>query len=65
AIELYATRLRGASPGPWKLASLDPEGCDLVLGETARRLEFPQRITTGEELRKTMVALAKQARDAA
>jgi putative heme iron utilization protein len=65
AIELYATRLRGAPAGQWKLASLDPEGCDLVLGETASRLEFPQRITNGEELRKMMVALVKQAREAA
>jgi putative heme iron utilization protein len=65
AIELYATRLRGAPAGQWKLASLDPEGCDLVLDEIARRLEFPQRITNGEELRKMMVALVKQAREAA
>jgi putative heme iron utilization protein len=62
AIELYATRLLGEAGGAWKIASLDPEGCDLLLGETARRLEFPQRVTAGDELRKTMVSLVKQAR---
>jgi putative heme iron utilization protein len=65
AIELYATRFLGEDPGPWKIASLDPEGCDLVLGETARRLEFPQRVTQPDELRKTMVSLVKQARECA
>jgi putative heme iron utilization protein len=65
AIELYATRLLSENAGAWKIASLDPEGCDLLLGETARRLEFPQRVMAGDELRKTMVALVKQAREAA
>lgn len=65
AIELYATRLLGEAGGAWKIASLDPEGCDLLLGETVRRLAFPQRVTSGDELRKTMVSLVKQAREAA
>src|SRR6185312_6679129 len=45
AIELYATALLGEKPGGWKIASLDPEGCDLICGEKVRRLEFPQRVT--------------------
>jgi putative heme iron utilization protein len=65
AIELYATRLLRERPGGWRIASLDPEGCDLTLGETARRLVFPQRVTGPDELRRTMVALAKQAREIA
>jgi putative heme iron utilization protein len=65
AIGLYATRLLGEDPGPWKIASLDPEGCDLILGETVRRLQFPQRVTTADELRKVMVSLVKEAREAA
>ena len=65
AIELYATRLLGEAAGAWKIASLDPEGCDLLLGEIARRLEFPQRVMASDELRKTMVSLVKQAREAA
>lgn len=63
AIGLYATKLLGAEPGDWRIASLDPEGCDLVLGETARRLEFPERVTNSGALRETMVALAKTAKE--
>ncbi len=65
AIELYAAVLLGEKPGGWKIASLDPEGCDLISGETVRRLEFPARVTQADELRKTMVLLVKQARGAA
>ena len=31
ALELYATALAGALPGPWRMAGIDPEGCDIVL----------------------------------
>ena len=62
AIELYATKLLGDGPGPWRIVSLDPEGCDLKLGKTVRRLEFPNRVTNPDELRKTMVVLVKKAR---
>ena len=65
AIELYATVLLGEKAGGWKIASLDPEGCDLISGENVRRLEFPARVTQADELRKTMVLLVKQARGAA
>lgn len=65
AIELYATILLGEKAGGWKIASLDPEGCDLIFGENVRRLEFPARVTQADELRKTMVLLVKQARGAA
>jgi putative heme iron utilization protein len=64
AIELYATVLLGEKPGGWKIASLDPEGCDLISGEIVRRLEFPGRVTQADELRKMMVLLVKQARSA-
>src|SRR5205085_2517638 len=45
AIALYATRLLDDDPGDWRVVSLDPEGCDLALGERVRRLEFPERVT--------------------
>ncbi len=63
AIELYATKLLGAVAGSWRIISLDPEGCDLILDSHVRRLEFPNRVTSSETLRKTMVALAKKARE--
>ena len=62
AIVLYATRLLGAAAGEWKIIGIDPEGCDLMAGETVRRLDFPQRITNAADLRKTLVALADKAR---
>jgi putative heme iron utilization protein len=64
AIGLYATRLLGAEAGEWKIIGIDPEGCDLMAGEAVRRLDFPQRINSPEELRKTLVALADKARRA-
>lgn len=63
AIELYATQLLGASPGPWRMISCDPEGCDLTLGEQALRLDFPERVTNPDEARKWLVALVQRARN--
>ena len=34
AIQLYATALMGARPGAWRMAGIDPEGCDLILDGT-------------------------------
>lgn len=62
AIALYATKLLGERPGPWRMIGIDPEGCDLILGDTVRRLDFPQRVTTSGALRKTLADLARQTR---
>jgi putative heme iron utilization protein len=62
AIELYATRLLDASPGTWRIVGIDPLGCELMFGETVRRLDFPQRVTTPDALRKSLVELARKAR---
>jgi heme iron utilization protein len=64
AVRLYATKLLGAPDGAWRLTGLDPEGLDLVSGDTALRLPFPQRVTTAQQLRKTVVDLAAAARGA-
>ena len=48
----------------WKIIGIDPEGCDLMAGEAVRRLDFPQRVISAAELRKTLVALADKARRA-
>lgn len=63
AIALYAEKLLGEAPGAWRIASLDPEGCDLILGENVRRLEFPERVTNADALRKTLVALVRKAKE--
>jgi len=62
ALALYATAFAGASPGAWRMTGIDPEGCDLVLGQDARRIAFEQRIGTTAEARKALVQLAEQAR---
>ena len=62
AVELYATKLLGAKPGAWRFVSCDPEGCDLVCGESGLRLDFPRRVTTPQQLRKTLAELARTAR---
>lgn len=63
AVELYATRLLGAAPGPWRFTGCDPEGCDLVLEDRALRLDFPERVTSPQTIRKTLVQLTRDARN--
>ena len=62
ALELYATTLANASPGPWRMTGIDAEGCDLVLHGEARRILFASPVTTPEEARKELVRLAAEAR---
>jgi putative heme iron utilization protein len=62
AIELYAVKLLGGKPGPWRMTGCDPEGCDLVLDDRALRLVFPDAVTGPEETRRALVDLVKRAR---
>jgi len=62
ALELYATALGDAGPGPWRMAGIDPEGFDIVLGGEARRILFAQRVATPAEARTELVRLAAEAR---
>ncbi|SFI88347.1 HugZ family pyridoxamine 5'-phosphate oxidase [Bradyrhizobium sp. cf659] len=62
AMGLYATRLLGAAAGDWRCTGCDPEGLDMQDGQTALRLEFPERVTDGTALRKMLVRLAGEAR---
>jgi putative heme iron utilization protein len=59
---LYATKLLGAVDGEWRITGLDPDGADLALGDATLRLPFPERVTSALALRKTLVALATEAR---
>jgi hypothetical protein len=63
AVRLYASKLLGAEDGPWRLTGVDPDGLDLGLGDATLRLPFGQRVTSAEQLRKTVVDLARQARE--
>jgi len=62
AMNLYATRLLGAEGADWRCTGCDPEGIDLQAGDTALRLNFPEKVTAPGELRKMLVALANEAR---
>src|SRR5579863_10291639 len=62
AVKLYATKLLGADDGPWRLTGLDPDGLDLARGDLTLRLPFPDRVTSAEQLRKVVVAMAAKAR---
>ena len=62
ALELYATAIADASPGPWRMAGIDPEGFDIVLEGAGRRILFAEPVTTSAEARKELVRLAAEAR---
>lgn len=62
ALNLYATRLLGAPAGDWRCTGCDPEGIDMQDGQTALRLEFPERVTDGMALRKMLVRVVAEAR---
>jgi hypothetical protein len=61
-MNLYATKLLGAATADWRCTGCDPEGLDMQAGSAALRLDFPARVTTAGELRKTLVKLADEAR---
>ena len=62
AISLYATRLLGAEAADWVCTGCDPDGMDMRAGTATVRLDFPERVTGGTELRKMLVRLAGEAR---
>ncbi len=61
-LQLYATKLAGAGPGPWRIVGCDPDGMDLLNGEHAARIPFDARITTPDASRHAMKRLADKAR---
>jgi heme iron utilization protein len=62
AMNLYATKLLGAGAADWGCTGCDPEGIDMQADGQALRLEFPERVKTGSELRKMLVRLVGEAR---
>lgn len=64
ACRLYATRLLGAPDGSWRCVGCDPEGLDLQFDRMARRLAFPQRVTSPGVLRQMLKQMAETARAA-
>src|SRR5207237_394097 len=62
AMNLYATKLLGAESANWTCTGCDPDGMDMQAGATVLRLDFPERVTSGGDLRKMLVRLANEAR---
>src|ERR1700704_2313752 len=62
AVNLYATRLLGAEAADWRCTGCDPDGLDMQADDQVLRLEFPERVTGPDELRKMLVRLVEEAR---
>lgn len=62
AIGLYATRLAGQAPGPWRMSGLDCEGLDLICGERSARLLFSRPAEKPGDLRILLKDMAEAAR---
>ena len=61
ALALYASG-SGEEEGAWRLTGLDPEGMDLMVGERTARVTYPEPVRDMGTLRKSLVAMAAQAR---
>ncbi|MGE0768412.1 MAG: HugZ family protein [Hyphomicrobiaceae bacterium] len=61
AVDRYAAST-GATGTGWKLACIDPEGIDMVLGEATARLWFDEPLKTPDDLHRTLVTLARRLR---
>jgi heme iron utilization protein len=62
AMNLYATKLLGAEAADWTCTGCDPDGMDMQADGKTLRLDFPERVSSGTELRKMLVRLAAEAR---
>jgi putative heme iron utilization protein len=62
AVGLYATRLAGSAPGPWRMTGIDPNGCDLLHCSKAVRIAFHHPVHTPTEARRMLAGLADEAR---
>lgn len=48
--------------GEWRMAALDLDGCDLAAGEEVRRITFPAPLAGADDVRGTLIRLARRAR---
>ena len=65
AVALYAARLLGRDGDGWRLAGVDPEGCDLRRPGAVARLDFDAPVADATAARRALVALAERARGTA
>lgn len=62
AVQRYAEKLLGATPGGWKIAAIDPDGADLRRGEEVLRLPFAAPVQSGGALRSLLARLGEETR---
>lgn len=65
AVAAYARHFAKAEDGAWRLTGIDPDGLDLVLGDTTCRVDFTETLRDASGLRDVLVTMARQARGAA
>lgn len=64
AIAAIAEGLHGAPPGPWMLAAVDTDGCDLALGEAVLRHHWPAPVAEADGVRAALIRAARDGRAA-
>ena len=51
------------TPGAWRMAAVDVDGCDLASGETVRRVDWSAPVADAGGVRRELIALVRAARD--
>ena len=50
--------------GEWRMVTVDPDGCDLACGEIVRRVHWPRPAADADDIRATLIRLARAGRGA-
>lgn len=61
AIQRYAEKLLGATPGGWIITAIDTDGAHLQRSGEVLRLDFPSPVYTADALRQMFASLGKPA----
>ena len=64
AVAAIVTGLLGGAPGPWRLVTVDPDGCDVSDGEASRRFAFPAPVGDADAVRMALISAAREGRAA-
>lgn len=64
AIANYARYFAKAEGGSWVMTGIDIDGFDLISGDESRRVFFTSPLTDVQDMRKALVDMAKEAREA-
>lgn len=62
ALAAIAEGLLDAGPGPWRLAAVDVDGCDLTEGNRTVRLAFLAPVSDSDGVRAALVRAAREGR---